>query len=152
VIPSVKEHCRVYSDLRQSVSVSGFVGNLTLLMLIPDNKKHYKTDETFDRSSRAEPFFGCVLSAPRMLSGAALLASLAAATFVAASPINGTTSNVQARQSLTSLTPEQIAAFRPFSHYAATAACDPSVVSTWTCGGESFHPLAFGVLTQLLVP
>lgn len=28
-----------------------------------------------------------------------------------------------------------VAAFEPYSFYAASAYCDPSVLETWTCGG-----------------
>lgn len=41
------------------------------------------------------------------------------------------------RQSITALTAAQISAFKPFSFFAATAYCNPSVTRTWTCGGKS---------------
>jgi len=45
-----------------------------------------------------------------------------------------TESTLEKRQ-IQILSPGAIAAFKPYSFYAASAYCDPSVLKTWTCGG-----------------
>ncbi|TFK39670.1 lipase class 3 family protein [Crucibulum laeve] len=57
--------------------------------------------------------------------------------------------NLLPRQSITALSTTQIAAFRPFSHYASTAYCQPSQTLTWSCGANcdanpTFEPTASG--------
>jgi hypothetical protein len=42
------------------------------------------------------------------------------------------------RQSITTLTTAQVAAFKPYTHYAAAAYCQPSQTLSWTCGGPCF--------------
>ncbi|KAJ3511453.1 hypothetical protein NLJ89_g4086 [Agrocybe chaxingu] len=39
------------------------------------------------------------------------------------------------RQSITPLSSSEIAAFKPFSYFASTAYCNPSVTINWSCGG-----------------
>lgn len=39
------------------------------------------------------------------------------------------------RQATTILSSEEIEAFKPYTLYAATAYCDPSQTSSWSCGG-----------------
>ncbi|KAF9454436.1 lipase class 3 family protein [Macrolepiota fuliginosa MF-IS2] len=56
---------------------------------------------------------------------------------------------IEKRQSITTLTSSQVAVFKPFSWFAATAYCDPSVTKTWTCGtncnaNSDFIPVASG--------
>jgi len=56
---------------------------------------------------------------------------------------------IEKRQSITTLTSSQIAVFKPFSWFAATAYCDPSVTKAWTCGtncnaNSDFIPVASG--------
>lgn len=53
------------------------------------------------------------------------------------------------RQAIMSLTTSQVAAFKPYTFYASTAACDPSTTLTWTCGtncnaNPAFKPVASG--------
>ncbi|GLB41588.1 putative alpha beta-hydrolase [Lyophyllum shimeji] len=53
------------------------------------------------------------------------------------------------RQSISTLTPAQVAAYKPYSFYAATAYCQPANTLAWNCGGNcnsnpSFHPVASG--------
>lgn len=43
----------------------------------------------------------------------------------------------QASSNFTTLSADQIAAFKPFSFYAAAAYCSPSTVLASSCGGES---------------
>ncbi|KAI0339395.1 lipase [Trametopsis cervina] len=75
-----------------------------------------------------------------MASTLALILSLACVT--SAFPL-------QPRQSITSLTPSQIASFKPYTHYASTAYCSPASTLTWTCGANceanpAFVPVASG--------
>ena len=44
------------------------------------------------------------------------------------------TKSMEKRQ-IQTLSPGAIATFKPYSFYAASAYCDPSVLETWTCGG-----------------
>jgi len=47
------------------------------------------------------------------------------------------------RQSITALSTTQITPYRPFTHFASTAYCNPSTTITWNCGGMSqIFPLA----------
>ena len=39
------------------------------------------------------------------------------------------------KRQIQTLSPGDVATFQPFSSYAASAYCDPSVLKTWTCGG-----------------
>ncbi|KIM35591.1 hypothetical protein M413DRAFT_79247 [Hebeloma cylindrosporum] len=53
------------------------------------------------------------------------------------------------RQSITALTSAQIAAFKPFTHFASTAYCNPSTTKNWSCGANcaanpDFIPVASG--------
>lgn len=45
-----------------------------------------------------------------------------------------TESTLEKRQ-IQTLSPGAIAAFKPYSFYAASAYCDPSTLMKWTCGG-----------------
>ena len=56
---------------------------------------------------------------------------------------------LDARASVTALGTAQVASFRPFTHYASTAYCQPSTTLTWTCGANcqanpTFKPIASG--------
>ena len=56
---------------------------------------------------------------------------------------------LEARQAITTLSTSQITAFRPFTHYASTAYCNPSTTLNWTCGANcdanpTFKPVASG--------
>lgn len=73
-------------------------------------------------------------------SGLALLAVLASAYAAPA---------LEARQSITALSTSKITSFRPFTHYASTAYCQPSATLTWSCGANcqanpTFKPIASG--------
>ncbi|PFH50218.1 hypothetical protein AMATHDRAFT_193495 [Amanita thiersii Skay4041] len=51
--------------------------------------------------------------------------------------------------SLTALSADQIASFKPFTHYASTACCDPATTLNWSCGencdaNPTFQPIASG--------
>jgi hypothetical protein len=48
----------------------------------------------------------------------------------------------QASSSFTTLSAAEIAAFKPFSFYAAAAYCQPSTILASSCGGES--PISVG--------
>ncbi|KAF8075191.1 lipase [Lyophyllum atratum] len=53
------------------------------------------------------------------------------------------------RQSVSQLTAAQIAAYRPFTHYASTAYCQPASTLAWNCGANcnanpGFKPVASG--------
>ncbi|KAK7031540.1 glycoside hydrolase family 5 protein [Favolaschia claudopus] len=58
--------------------------------------------------------------------------------------------NVCAPFAITTLTPAQISAFRPYSFYAAAAYCSPDSTSAWNCGtncegaNPAFQPIASG--------
>ncbi|KAF8902705.1 alpha/beta-hydrolase [Mucidula mucida] len=65
---------------------------------------------------------------------------------VLSSPI---ASFIETRQSITTLSPSAIAAFKPYTLYASTAWCNASVTLTWTCGrncdaNPDFKPVASG--------
>lgn len=56
---------------------------------------------------------------------------------------------LERRQTITALTSSQITAFRPFTHFASTAYCQPSTTLTWSCGtncaaNSDFIPVASG--------
>ena len=53
-------------------------------------------------------------------------------SFASASPLEE--SILHRRQSITELTPEQVAAYRPYTYYAGAAGCEPSTTLNWTCG------------------
>ncbi|KAF5379409.1 hypothetical protein D9615_006490 [Tricholomella constricta] len=53
------------------------------------------------------------------------------------------------RQSISTLTAAQVAAFKPYTHYASTAACKPANTLAWNCGANcnanpTFRPVASG--------
>ncbi|KAI0258631.1 lipase [Gloeopeniophorella convolvens] len=55
----------------------------------------------------------------------------------------------QGGQAITTLSPAQVAAFKPFTYFASAAYCSPSTTLTWTCGSDcsanpGFHPVASG--------
>ncbi|KAF9646506.1 lipase [Thelephora ganbajun] len=59
-----------------------------------------------------------------------------------------TESALEKRQ-IQTLSPGAVAAFKPYSYYAASAYCDASVLKTWTCGSNcnansGFQPIAAG--------
>ncbi|KAF9443746.1 lipase class 3 family protein [Macrolepiota fuliginosa MF-IS2] len=73
-----------------------------------------------------------------------LLATFLAVISAGASPVQ-----FSKRQSITALTSAQISAFTPFTHFASTGYCNPSVTLTWTCGANcnanpDFIPVASG--------
>ncbi|KAF8623158.1 hypothetical protein AX17_007546 [Amanita inopinata Kibby_2008] len=58
-------------------------------------------------------------------------------------------SPLKPRQTITALTTTQIEFFRPYTHFASTAYCQPSTTITWTCGfnceaNPDFVPVASG--------
>ncbi|PBK99891.1 alpha/beta-hydrolase [Armillaria gallica] len=66
---------------------------------------------------------------------------------VSASPLEE--SVLYRRQSITDLTPEQVAAYRPYTYFASAAGCQPSTTLNWTCGtpceaNPDFKPVASG--------
>ncbi|KAK0202421.1 lipase [Desarmillaria ectypa] len=70
-----------------------------------------------------------------------------ALSFVSASPLEE--SVLHRCQSVTSLTPEQVAAYKPYAYYASAGACQPSATLNWTCGipceaNPDFKPVASG--------
>ncbi|KAF8174959.1 lipase class 3 family protein [Pholiota molesta] len=75
-----------------------------------------------------------------------LSAVLCALTVVNAAPA---LVEVSKRQSITALTTAQISVFRPFTHFASTAYCQPSTTINWSCGANcaansDFIPTASG--------
>ncbi|KAF9466207.1 alpha/beta-hydrolase [Collybia nuda] len=53
------------------------------------------------------------------------------------------------RQSVTTLTPAQVAAFKPYTYYASAAYCKPAATLAWNCGtncnaNSGFQPVASG--------
>ena len=76
-----------------------------------------------------------------LFSGLTALLALMPATLAAPT--------LDARQSITALSTSQIGSFKPFSFYASTAYCDPSLTLTWSCGANceanpTFQPIASG--------
>ena len=56
---------------------------------------------------------------------------------------------LEARQSITALKTAKIKTFRPFTHYASTAYCQPATTLAWNCGANckanpTFEPIASG--------
>ena len=51
---------------------------------------------------------------------------------------------LEARQSVTTLSATQVAAYKPYTHYANAAYCPPAKTLAWNCGSTSFYlvPLA----------
>jgi len=80
-------------------------------------------------------FYQCCISArpdSEMLNKAFILSALLCALSANAAPAIVEFSK---RQSITALTSAQIAAFKPFTHFASTAYCNPSTTINWSCGG-----------------
>ncbi|KAF9466209.1 lipase [Collybia nuda] len=72
-----------------------------------------------------------------------ILSALAGAALVSAAP------PLVPRQSITTLTAAQVAAFRPYTWYASTAGCNPANTLAWNCGtncnaNPTFKPVASG--------
>ncbi|KAK7012337.1 lipase [Favolaschia claudopus] len=69
------------------------------------------------------------------------VAVLALASFTSAAP------SLFARQAITTLSPAQISAFKPYTFYAAAAYCFPDSTLAWNCGSANpaFQPIASGV-------
>lgn len=67
----------------------------------------------------------------------ALAAALSILPTFLASPL---VSN-EKRQSITTLSANQISAFTPFTFFASAAYCDPSTTINWSCGCELLFPL-----------
>ncbi|GLB41589.1 putative lipase (class 3) [Lyophyllum shimeji] len=77
-----------------------------------------------------------------------VLSSLLAAAAIRAAPAVEAPS-LEARQSVTTLTAGQVAAYKPYSYYAASAYCQPASTLAWNCGGNcnanpGFKPVASG--------
>jgi hypothetical protein len=56
---------------------------------------------------------------------------------------------LEVRQSITALSTSQITTFRPYTHYASTAYCQPVNTLAWNCGANceanpTFEPIASG--------
>ncbi|RPD59102.1 lipase [Lentinus tigrinus ALCF2SS1-7] len=67
----------------------------------------------------------------------------------AAIPASIPASELAERQAITALTTSQITAFRPYTHYASTAYCQPAATLAWNCGANceanpQFVPIASG--------
>lgn len=64
--------------------------------------------------------------------------------------VDADTLNVDAADaSITVIPTSQVDAFTPYTHYASTGYCNPSVTKTWTCGANcnanpGFKPIASG--------
>jgi hypothetical protein len=61
----------------------------------------------------------------------------------------GAAPNAVKRQAITTLSNVQIATFKPYSFFAATAYCQPSNTLNWSCGfncdaNPGFEPIASG--------
>jgi len=59
------------------------------------------------------------------------------------------TPTVERRQSITTLSAAQVAAFKPYTFFAASAYCNPSTTINWSCGANcnanpGFEPIASG--------
>ena len=54
---------------------------------------------------------------------------------VALGAVAAPTESALEKRQIQTLSSEAVAAFKPYSFYAASAYCDPSVLKTWTCGG-----------------
>ncbi|KAJ7089802.1 lipase [Mycena belliarum] len=68
---------------------------------------------------------------------------LALASFANAAP------SLLARQAFTTLSTAEVAAYKPYSYYAAAGYCAPAATLAWTCGincaaNPTFHPVASG--------
>ena len=57
-------------------------------------------------------------------------------------------SDLVTRQSVSTLTPSQVASFTPYTWYASTAYCEPASTLSWNCGG-SFLQLLMPAWTEL---
>ncbi|KAF8651854.1 hypothetical protein AX16_004628 [Volvariella volvacea WC 439] len=81
-----------------------------------------------------------------MVSAAFLVSVIAAAfTAVLAAPAG----ILEARQSVVTLSASQIASYRPYTHYAGAAYCNPANTLAWNCGARcnansGFTPIASG--------
>ena len=81
-------------------------------------------------------------------------------TLVALSPVVRTSPLLPHQDAITPLTPAEIAAFKPYTWYAAMVACNLSAIMDWSCGEKcnanpTFKPLATGGdgdLTQFCMP
>jgi hypothetical protein len=67
-----------------------------------------------------------------MLAQTFLFTLFSAASLVDAAPA---LVELSARQAITALTSAQISVFKPFTHFASTAYCQPSTTLAWNCGG-----------------
>jgi len=70
-----------------------------------------------------------------LAKGFIVSALLCAFSLVNALPVE----DLEQRASVTALTTAQITPYRPFTHFASTAYCNPSVTKTWTCGGTDIR-------------
>lgn len=93
------------------------------------------------------------------LSLAVLLSAIVLASAAPTASETSQTDNILRRQDsdqITNLTQAHIASFKPYTHYASTAYCQPDTTLSWTCGSNceanpSFIPVASGgdgVVTQ----
>ncbi|KAF5312472.1 hypothetical protein D9619_002478 [Psilocybe cf. subviscida] len=81
-----------------------------------------------------------------MLAKTFLSTAFSAMMLVNAAP---TLVEISARQTITALNSAQIGVFRPFTHFASTAYCQPSTTLAWNCGSNcqansDFIPVASG--------
>ncbi|KAI5123192.1 hypothetical protein M0805_003959 [Coniferiporia weirii] len=73
----------------------------------------------------------------------ALALALSSVTPLFASPL------ISKKQTITTLSPSQVSAFKPYSYFASTAYCSPDTTINWTCGANcnanaGFLPTASG--------
>jgi hypothetical protein len=78
-----------------------------------------------------------------MISPRLFLTTVLAAFAVEAAP------SLPTRQAITTLTSQDVAAFKPYTYFASAGYCQPGVTSTWLCGtncqaNAGFKPLASG--------
>ncbi|OBZ72588.1 Lipase [Grifola frondosa] len=119
---------------------------------LPETSLHTPWDRT-DKSpfwttrTPGRVSFGSVCGFRRVMSPSFTLGAiiLAALSVVRAIP----TPVVKARQAITALSQTQISSFKPYTHYASTAYCQPAATLAWNCGvncqaNPAFKPVASG--------
>ena len=83
-------------------------------------------------------------------SSLALLAAIVAlAPTIRAAPATSLSGLLRRQDTITPLTPEEVSAFKPYTWYAATTACQLSAIMDWNCGknceaNPTFKPIATG--------
>lgn len=93
----------------------------------------------------------CQRWAPHILPSVFLrtMAIFSALTWLALSSAVFAAPSLEPRQTISTLSPSQIAAFAPFTHYAAATGCVPASTLAWDCGAHcqanpTFEPVASG--------